>query len=131
MSVNLAMQEESSPPGRKSLLVVDDDESIANMVARQLQAEGLKVATANDGQAAINWCNENGEPDLLLTDVCMPGLDGPGLYEQLSQEFPTLPVLYVSATADLDDERITPLLRKPYEFRDLLALVYMLLGFSA
>lgn len=106
------------------LLVVDDNDLILQLVSRLLRREGFDVATASDGYAALDWCEMNGQPDFLLTDVCMPGLDGPTLYRKLSHRFPDLPVLFMSATPEVAQEDETaPLLEKPFRSEQLTAMI--------
>ena len=61
------------------VLVVDDEKEIAALLADLLALDGHRVATASDGLAALDLL-EHQEYDLILSDVRMPVLDGPGLY---------------------------------------------------
>lgn len=109
-------------PGR--VLVVDDNEQILHLVDLLLVRLGMDVIKASSGAAAIRWFELNDRPDLLLTDVCMPGMDGPELYRELSDRSPGLPVLYMSGSAE--DELPTgtrPLLCKPFNLHQLTLMV--------
>jgi DNA-binding NtrC family response regulator len=108
----------------KTVLVVDDYQPLLTLIARQLDGMSFKVATASHAEAALRWCEDNGPPDLLLTDVCMPDVDGPQLYLLLSDRFPSLPVIFMSATARyLPGQKPTPLLEKPFSWDRLQSMV--------
>jgi two-component system alkaline phosphatase synthesis response regulator PhoP len=62
-------------PGEKTILVADDDESIRDLLTMCLQAEGFKLVLAVDGNDAIAKL-ERSTPDLIVTDLMMPGLGG-------------------------------------------------------
>jgi len=59
----------------ESVLVVDDDRSVARMLARTLSAEGYRTATAEDGGTALALV-ERDAPDAVVLDLVMPGMDG-------------------------------------------------------
>ncbi len=85
-----------SPPA-PTVLVVDDEPELLRFVAAVLERRGMRVITAH-GSAQALQVMEHTEmpPDLLLTDVVMPGVSGPMLLDQLSQRFPQLRVLFMS-----------------------------------
>lgn len=70
----------------KKVLIVDDETSIREVLAELLSAEGLNVQTANDGQAALDMIKKE-QFDLIITDIRMPKLSGPELYDVLVKEF--------------------------------------------
>jgi len=97
------------------ILVVDDDTALLQITVKTLLALGYTVAATSDGQTAL--ARLQAEPfDLLLTDVVMPGMDGPTLAARARQVDPKLKVLYISGFAalqgiDLNDEHV---LEKPF-----------------
>jgi two-component system KDP operon response regulator KdpE len=113
--------------GKTQILVVDDEPIYIRIVRLNLEARGYQVVAANNGQAAIDLIATE-EPDLILLDVQMPGLDG---YEtcQRIREFSRVPIIMLTArveTADkvkgLDagaDDYVT----KPFSADELLARV--------
>jgi len=83
----------SRPP---TCLFVEDDPSAREVGIAQLQALGLRVVAANDGTAALQELHRL-KPDLLVTDLCMPGMDGITLTRLVKKMMPTLPVVACSA----------------------------------
>jgi CheY-like chemotaxis protein len=83
------------------VLVVEDEESVRALTARMLERMGYRVLQAPNGAAAVSLVGTRlGEIDLLLTDVVMPGMRGPELYEILRSTRPDLPVLFMSGYAE-------------------------------
>jgi PAS domain S-box-containing protein len=78
------------------VLVVDDDLGICSTLEEILTAAGCVVETASDGEAGLRRV-EAAAPDLVLTDVVMPKLDGYGLYTAIKARYPDLPVLMMTA----------------------------------
>ena len=74
---------------RLAILLVDDEVSIANALARLLRRDGHTVETAANGRQALARLQER-TYDLILSDWRMPELDGPGLYQALAQQYPHL-----------------------------------------
>lgn len=84
------------PVAVRRLLVVDDNEQILHLIERLLARVGFDVSTAVSPLDAIAWCENNGLPDLLISDVRMPVMSGPQLYETLRDSFGEVPVLFIS-----------------------------------
>jgi CheY-like chemotaxis protein len=82
-----------SPAGLR-VLIVDDEPQIRDLVSRVLTNAGYRVTTAEDGAAALAAVAKEGTPDLLLTDLKMPMMDGDELAARLRQATPDLKVLY-------------------------------------
>lgn len=79
------------------ILLVEDDPSLRLVAERMMVRAGYRVATAGSGSEAIQLMEAQGlEPDLVVTDVVMPGMSGPALVEYLRKERPNLPFLYIS-----------------------------------
>ena len=76
-----------SQPDRGSVLIVDDEETIREMLAELLEIEGYRVATAEDGMAALDVLDGK-HFDLVLTDLKMPRMGGISLLEQLGKHAP-------------------------------------------
>ena len=82
---------------RRVVLVVDDEQGLRDLVCRTLQAEGYTTLEAAHGSEALEVMESVPEVDLLITDVVMPGMDGRELGRRVSQRWPDLPILYISA----------------------------------
>ena len=89
----------------KTVLVVDDEESLRNFAAKLIQSRGYRVVTAGDGAEALAVLTEGTQVDLLVLDVMMPGLDGLQTLEQVrTRGHTSLPVVLL--TAQTEDEQI-------------------------
>ncbi len=112
--------------GREVVLAVEDNEKLRRVLVRQLENLGYSVIEAADGKSALEILRGDGDINLLLTDVVMPGgLDGRELAQAASQIRPGLKVLFTSGfpqTAFGPDSLIAErnlLLSKPYRRQDL------------
>lgn len=114
----------------RNILVVDDDARIRVVLSELLSSMGHRVTCAEDGQAALKLLESANSPDLLLTDVVMPGMSGPDLVEQMQRGGRNVPVLYMTGYVDQDDElpELTPVLRKPFTSASLTDAVGSALG---
>ena len=88
------------------ILLVDDSEPLRTCVARLLEGRGFEVRQVADGGAALD-CLAEFRPELVLTDLRMPGLDGLGLLLRLRAmpDWDTVPVVVMSAGASGEAER--------------------------
>lgn len=84
------------------VLIIDDDAAVRDMFAFYLRARGYRVSSAQSGEEGLNLCRA-APPDLVLSDLRMPGMDGHTVLAELSANFPDLPVIIVSGTAELGD----------------------------
>lgn len=112
------------------ILLVDDNADMRGYVERLLVSQGYEVRTATDGMTALTMIQQQ-TPDLVLTDVMMPRLDGFGLLRELRSSATTqdLPIILLSARAG-EEARVEGLeagaddyLIKPFSARELLARV--------
>jgi two-component system response regulator MprA len=113
------------------ILVVDDDPEILSLLKRGLAYDGYEVDAAKDGTEALAKARDS-EPDLVVLDVMMPGLDGIEVSKRLRQAS-QVPILMLTAKGTVAD-RVTGLdsgaddyLVKPFSFDELLARVRALL----
>jgi signal transduction histidine kinase len=103
---------ESPPPVRgKRILVVDDEPEITVMLADMLAVDGHQVETAANGAMALAKLRERAY-DLILSDLRMPELDGPGLWRELERHDPGLQRRVIFLTGDTLSQEITEFLRK-------------------
>ena len=80
----------------RTIIVVDDDTDVCNSVADILMAEGCNIIATSSGVEALRYLRDN-DVDLVLSDVVMPDMDGYELFEEISQKFPTVPVVLMTA----------------------------------
>lgn len=107
----------------KKVLVVDDSDSILRLIDKQLRTQGFEVSTVESAERAIKWCQKNGPPDLVLTDISMPDISGPVLGRVLNLHYPDLPVLFMSGTEQIVNNGASALLPKPFTQRELISMV--------
>lgn len=112
--------------GTETILLVEDDEPVRHLVYMLLEQQGYKVHLAKDSDEALSVLAAiQGKVDLLMTDVILRGLTGVELYEQASERYPEIKVLYMSGyTDEVIAQRggITSdghFIQKPFSSRDL------------
>ena len=113
--------------GPRTVLVVDDEESMRDMLTRHLVAEGFKVETAPDGPSALTAARRV-QPNLIVLDIMLPGMDGIEVLRRL-RETSQVYVLMLTARAE-DTDKVVGLtlgaddyLTKPFSPRELIARV--------
>lgn len=104
-----------------TILVVDDDPELCQSLVDALRDIGYLVEQASDGIMALEQIS-GCVPDLIVSDVRMPRLDGIGLARVLAPHTPVIPIILMSATA-LPPDCPLPALRKPFVVDDLLTLM--------
>jgi DNA-binding response OmpR family regulator len=115
----------------RRVLVVEDEQTIADAVAARLKAEGFEVGVAGDGPAALAAAAAD-PPDLVVLDLMLPGLDGLEVCRRLQAERP-VPVLVLTARDDETDVLVglgvgaDDYVTKPFSPRELVARVRALL----
>lgn len=112
----------------KTILLVEDDTNLADGLVMNLEAEGYEVVHAADGPRALDMFH-NGNIDLILLDIMLPGLDGISVCRQLRSEGEKVPVMFLTAK-DQPDEKIEGLvaggddyLTKPFHLKELMARI--------
>jgi CheY-like chemotaxis protein len=106
-----------------TVLAVDDDPDVLDLVSELLTEHGYRVLKASDPSDALALVARDAEIGLLLTDVVMPGgMNGVELAERVRRRRPKLPILYISGYATAWDPQVThgKLLAKPWHAADLL-----------
>jgi len=116
----------------RTILVANDEEDILRIIADRLEFRGFRVRRAGDGTTCLDMIAAE-EPDLLLLDIRMPGMDGIEVLDRLKVGHPGLPVIVVSASADQSlvegclERGATDYLIKPFDARALETKVYSVL----
>ena len=110
------------------LLVVDDEPSMREFLEIMLSQEGYQVRTASNGEEGVKAYRTE-EPDLVLTDVKMPGMSGLDLIREIHSLDPTAPIIAITAYASADDairavrEGAYDYLSKPFQIEDLRIII--------
>ena len=102
---------------RLSVLVVEDEPLILDIVADELTDAGFNVLQATNGEEAVTILDDTASIDLLLTDIRLPGrVDGWGVAEHARECFPTIPVIYVTGYSGEPVRQVPDsiLIMKPY-----------------
>jgi two-component system cell cycle sensor histidine kinase/response regulator CckA len=112
--------------GRGRILLVEDEEGVRNIATRLLMQRGYQVTSAGDGEEALEILqNDPNSFDLVLSDVVMPGLDGPGLLKAAKPYLGHARIVFMSGYAEqdfaqtLEDERSISFLPKPFTLAQL------------
>jgi two-component system cell cycle sensor histidine kinase/response regulator CckA len=121
--------------GTETVLLVEDEESVRQLVRDTLAAKGYHVLDAEHGEAGVALAARHmGKIDLIITDVVMPGMGGREMVKQLIEERPGTKVLYLSGytedaiMSDGSIERGTAFLQKPFTLQNLSRKVREVLG---
>ncbi len=110
--------------GTGTILLVEDEDMVRAVAERALTRQGYTVLTAENGEIALEVLEKHGRPDLLISDVVMPQMDGPTMVRHAREKFPDLPILFMSGYAeeqlrksiDLDNVAFLP---KPFSVQEL------------
>lgn len=120
----------ASPRGHETLLLVEDEEGVRDVITEWLVSHGYTVLTACNGVEALAMATADTRPiDLLVADVVMPQMGGPALAQRLLPVRPEMKVIYVSGYADeaIGDPRVlaagAAFLQKPFSLDTLLRKV--------
>jgi CheY-like chemotaxis protein len=115
--------------GSNVILLVDDEELVRRFAQKVLERAGYAVATAAGGDEALQTMRERA-PDVLLTDIVMPGMSGLALAAQAHHAWPSLNVIFMSGFANQYEDELSGsvCLRKPFTASELLAAIEDLTG---
>ncbi len=91
-----------NPASAWRILLVDDDPDILHLLSLRLKANGYVISAVADGQKALLQLDVF-RPHVMITDQCMPGLDGMALFEEVQRRLPRLPVIVLTAHGTIPD----------------------------
>lgn len=132
-SINGARSRETAYPTGRTILIAEEDHSLAAFLSRELRAESFAVDLTHDGEAALSALQENRRYDLLILDLNLPKLDGFSLMKQVKPENPRLSMIVLSARSRIEDKvqafksGADDFLAKPFSILELTARVQALL----
>ena len=111
--------------GTGEIMLVEDDDAVRMFGARALRNKGYRVTEARSGEDALDLIrNGGGSPDLLITDVVMPQMDGPSLIREVREVDPRIKVIFISGYAEdafrqrLDSDGDIHFLAKPFTLKE-------------
>ncbi|WP_341675267.1 sigma 54-interacting transcriptional regulator [Niveibacterium sp. SC-1] len=113
-------------PTAPHVILVDDDPDLLRLLSIRLRANGFAVTPVEDGDSALAAAAAS-RPDVVVTDLRMPGLDGVALFDSLRRTHPTLPVIVLTAHGSIPDaveamqRGVFGYLTKPYDAAELVA----------
>ncbi len=113
--------------------MVDDERAVRDSLRRALELEGYEVELAADGAEALYRLESNGQPDAVILDVLMPGVDGLEVSRRLRSKGNTVPILMLTARTEVEsrvaglDAGADDYLAKPFALEELLARLRALL----
>ena len=112
----------------ENILIVDDDPSLLRLLSIRLSAAGYKVESASNAKIALGII-KSFQPQLVISDLRMEGMDGMALFEQIRQQSPNMPVIIMTAHGTIPDainatkKGVFSFLTKPFESQQLLDTV--------
>ena len=118
-------------PANLNLLLVDDEKDFALTVAQRLQLRGVCASVVFDGESALASLQEK-QFDLVVLDVCLPGVSGLHILQRIREERPSLPVVLLTGNTSAKDGMegmklgASAYLTKPLEIQELLTLLTQL-----
>ena len=112
---------------RQKILIVDDDNNIAELISLYLAKECFETLIVNDGESALA-CMDTFEPSLILLDLMLPGIDGYQVCREVRSKYQT-PIIMLSAKGEVFDKVLglelgaDDYMEKPFDTKELIARV--------
>jgi two-component system cell cycle sensor histidine kinase/response regulator CckA len=135
LAVGAPVEHTALPHGSGTVLLVEDEPEVRELLVQTLSHAGYTVVAAANGRAALEAFEAAGQPiDIIVTDVVMPETSGPALVRAARARRPDLKVLFISgyadegATGEMAEDSSTRYLQKPFNREQLLRGIAELLG---
>ena len=122
------MEEERVEDAKKTILIVDDEEPIINLLEYNLEKEGYNIIEARDGETGLKLAFEK-KPDLILLDLMLPKIDGLTVCKRIRSSSLNIPIVIISARSEEIDKILglelgaDDYITKPFSLRELIARV--------
>ncbi|MBA3914486.1 MAG: response regulator transcription factor [Acidobacteriales bacterium] len=136
MEPDTAPSPEPAPASGEKILVVEDDRAVQKALRRLFESEGFAVDVCSDGKAAVDSFR-TAAPSAIVLDLRLPLLSGRDVCREIKAQAPGIPIIVLSATADVSDKVLLlelgadDYVTKPFSPRELLARVRVALRRSA
>jgi len=121
--------------GKGTILLVEDETPVRIFAARALHNKGYTILEADCGETAIELMNDHGsEVEVIVTDVIMPGMNGPTMIDKIMPRFPNVKVIFISGYAEdvfvnnYGSERSFNFLAKPFTLKQLASKIKDVIG---
>ena len=117
------------PAGPRTVMVVEDEEGVRDLVAEVLEGSGFRVIQASNGREAIRLAEQEAVIDLVVTDVVMPGMSGFELSRWFAAQRPKTRLIFMTGYTDertINREALDPrtiLMQKPFAPASLLRII--------
>ena len=121
------MEESNFDSSKKTILIVDDEKTIVDLLCHHLKKEGYNILEANDGETAVNMAFEQ-KPDLILLDIMLPKVDGLTVCKRIRNAM-NIPIIMISAKSEEIDKILglelgaDDYITKPFSVREVVARV--------
>ena len=126
---------QSMEQGTQTILVVEDEEMVRGLICEVLRREGYRVVACGDAEEGIEASKRHGPGiDLLLTDVVMPGMNGPEMATRIQETLPQLRVVFMSGYSEQalarqgQEDASFEYLQKPFTLKTLTQKLAKVLG---
>lgn len=118
---------------QKRILIADDEKDFLELLKKRLEKENYEVFAATNGEEALDEARKN-KPDLIISDVEMPKLDGCALLSALSKEYSDIPVILLTSHTHFEEIKkgmalgAMSYVPKPFKAETLLSVIHGMIG---
>jgi CheY-like chemotaxis protein len=115
----------TNPNPNHTVLIVEDEEDLRELMCDALEMRGYTVVTAEEGTDALRKIDDIGRPCVILLDLLMPGMNGWDFFEKVRErpDLASVPVIIHSSASSRAPEGATRVLQKPLAFETLVSIV--------